>query len=103
MTAADVDRAWKSKAQPLLFAESDEWYTPADVIKAARAVLGVIDPDPASSAAANETVGAATYFDAEADGLAQEWRGRVWCNPPFSLAGRFAERALTNYLAACRT
>lgn len=62
----------------------NEYYTPADIIEAARRVLGEIDLDPASCEVANQTVKAKTYYDATTDGLKQEWRGRVWLNPPFA-------------------
>jgi phage N-6-adenine-methyltransferase len=77
-----------------------EWYTPAVYVDAARQVLGGIDLDPASSAEANATVKAASYYDAETDGLARSWRGRVWLNPPYSgLAGRFVGKLLDEYAA----
>jgi phage N-6-adenine-methyltransferase len=96
VTAADVSRG-KSKSEPTLSAESDEWYSPADLMAAAREVLGAIDLDPASCEAANLTVKADQYFTQDDDGLAQEWHGRVWCNPPYSLAGKFADKALADY------
>lgn len=65
---------------------SNEWYTPARYIEAARLVMGgPIELDPASCAVANNTVRAARYFTPEQDGLAQEWKSpRVWLNPPYS-------------------
>lgn len=62
----------------------NEWYTPAAIVEAARHVMGGIDTDPASCALANETVKARQFFDMEANGLEQQWRGRVWINPPYA-------------------
>lgn len=62
----------------------NEWYTPVQHIEAARAVMGGIDLDPASSEIANRTVKAAVYFDRQTDGLLWDWSGRVWLNPPYA-------------------
>jgi phage N-6-adenine-methyltransferase len=62
----------------------NEWYTPAKYIEMARKVIGAIDLDPASSDKAQEIVRAERYTTAADDGLTQEWRGRVWLNPPYS-------------------
>lgn len=62
----------------------NEWYTPEDHIERARRVLGGFDVDPASNAEAQEKVRAGMFFDAETNGLAQEWNGRVWLNPPYA-------------------
>ncbi len=61
-----------------------EWYTPGDYIEAAKQVLGEIDLDPASSAKAQEMVGARTWYDESEDGLEKDWSGRVWLNPPYT-------------------
>lgn len=58
--------------------KNDEWLTPPEIL----AQLGSFDLDPCAPVVRPwET--AAQHF-AEADnGLLKEWRGRVWCNPPF--------------------
>lgn len=62
----------------------NEWYTPSEYIAKAVAVMGEINLDPASSPRAQERVKAGKFFGVVDDGLAQEWSGRVWLNPPYS-------------------
>lgn len=62
----------------------DEWFTPAAYVELVRDVLGTIDLDPASHPVAQETVAADRLFTIAEDGLKQEWRGRVFLNPPYS-------------------
>jgi ParB family chromosome partitioning protein len=73
---------------------TSEWHTPVEIIERARRVLGTIDLDPASCAAANERVGATRWMDSH--GLeVQSWCNSrigdhgieavpvsVWLNPP---------------------
>jgi ParB family chromosome partitioning protein len=72
----------------------NEWYTPSKYIDMAKQVLGVIDLDPASSVKAQLTVGATQFFSVNDNGLNQEWRGRVWLNPPYAqpLISHFVEK-----------
>jgi ParB family chromosome partitioning protein len=75
-----------------------EWYTPPDLVEAARDTLGGIDVDPASCAEANKVVKATRYFTAQDDGLSQPWSGRCWLNPPFArgLVEPFADKLLAS-------
>ena len=63
---------------------SVEWFTPPDIIEAARECMGGIDLDPASCKAANDLVVKSARFYCEADdSLARSWDARsVWLNPP---------------------
>jgi ParB family transcriptional regulator, chromosome partitioning protein len=63
---------------------NNEWYTPAKYVELARKVLGSIDLDPASHPVAQQTVQATRFFTEADNGLAKPWRGRVFCNPPYS-------------------
>lgn len=82
----------------LLSSVSNEWYTPALYVDAARRVMGGIDLDPASCAVANKTVRADRYCTEDDDGLVREWHGRIWLNPPYGgLAGPFVAKLVEEF------
>lgn len=74
---------------------NNEWYTPPEIIEAAREALGAIDLDPATSEVANATVRASQILTIEDDALSLEWPvSRIWMNPPYAagLVGKFIEK-----------
>lgn len=63
--------------------KSDNWFTPSNIVEAARACMGSIDLDPASCEEANQIVQADVYFDIATDGFsAKAWFGNIFLNPP---------------------
>lgn len=106
ITAAHVEHVveeYKAAPSPHVTHNSgdNEWYTPAEYIRAAVKVMGDIDLDPASSQEANIIVNTGLYFDAEMDGLALPWHGRVWLNPPYAgeLIGKFCAKLSDSFQA----
>lgn len=57
------------------------------------AKLGAFDLDPCAAPSPRPWSTAAQHIELPDDGLAAEWYGRVWCNPPFGReADVWAER-----------
>ncbi len=75
--------------------DSDEWYTPADYIEAARRAMGSIDLDPATCEMAQTIVQADVYLTKMDNGLAAKWlRETVWLNPPYSNSQAWIDKLL---------
>jgi len=74
--------------------ETNEYYTPAEYLQAAREVMGSIDLDPASCEAAQKTVKAGSFFTKLDDGLRQDWSGTVWLNPPYGTTGNESNQGI---------
>lgn len=80
-------------ASPVESLESDERYTPKWVFDH----LGItFDLDPCSPVDGGDFVPALKRYTRLDDGLAHEWQGCVWVNPPFSNAAAFAHRFISH-------
>lgn len=88
MLKADKDKLGYIGAKPgKTQRDSDAWFTPSYYIELSKMVLGNIDLDPFSSAAANKIVQATRFFDLETNAFKQQWfkkAGTVFMNPPYS-------------------
>lgn len=75
--------------------DSDEWYTPAEYIEAARRTMGSIDLDPATCEMAQTIVQADVYLTKMDNGLGAKWlRENVWLNPPYSNSQTWIDKLL---------
>lgn len=61
-----------------------EWYTPPKIVELVRLTMGSIDLDPCTAPAAQEIVQADKFYTVADDGLAQDWAGTVYVNPPYA-------------------
>lgn len=89
MTCNDACRARKSrqarKRSVHFSSKTCEWSTPPEVFAALDAEFG-FDLDPCATA---ENATCSRYFTRAEDGLAQEWTGRVFVNPPYGRHGGY--------------
>jgi hypothetical protein len=80
----------------LLSSKTVEHYTPDIVLEHVIRVLGDIDLDPCADP--DHNVPAQQHFTEERDGLLEEWRGRVFMNPPYGTAIKaWSEKLLNEY------
>jgi hypothetical protein len=72
--------------------KKDEWLTPPEIIKA----LGEFTLDPCAPIVRPwET--AEKHFTINDNGLEKEWKGRIWCNPPYGLEASKWLKKLTEH------
>ena len=71
------------KNSVLYTSKSAEWYTPPHIVGLVVDALGAIDLDPCSNSGGVPVVPAATHYTEDEDGLACDWHGRVYMNPPY--------------------
>lgn len=60
--------------------KTDVWLTPPNIVRA----LGTFDLDPCAAPEPRPWPTAARHICLPEDGLAAQWAGLVWCNPPYS-------------------
>lgn len=78
---------------PVQSLESDERYTPKWVFDH----LGItFDLDPCSPVEGGDAVPSRRKLTRLDDGLAHDWEGCVWVNPPFSNSAAFADRFIAH-------
>lgn len=88
----------QGKMAALLSSQSDEHYTPPEVLEKVIAVLEEIDFDPCSDPGLN--VPAKRHYTAEENGLGCFWYGRVFLNPPYGRAvGRWTSKLVQEFQA----
>jgi phage N-6-adenine-methyltransferase len=70
---------------------SDHWATPWPIVRALEAEFGEFNLDPCCR---KENAKARRFYTLENNGLAQQWFGRVFMNPPYSKPGPWLEKAI---------
>lgn len=65
------------KSRPV--AATHVWLTPPEIVEA----LGPFDLDPCAAPSPRPWPTASRHIELPEDGLAAEWAGRVWLNPPY--------------------
>jgi hypothetical protein len=73
--------AWDWMLSPT--ASIQDYFTPPDLIAAAREAMGDIDLDAASHPIANRTHRVPDFFHINRSAFENDWYGRVWLNPPY--------------------
>ncbi len=77
-------------ADVMFSSKKDTWSTPQDFFDALNAEFGFT----CDVCALPENAKCEKYFTPEQDGLAQEWSGVCWCNPPYGRQiGRWVQKA----------
>lgn len=69
-----------------------DYFTPPEIINAAREAMGGIDLDAASHPLANRIHKIPDYFHTGRSAFHNDWHGRVWLNPPYGNNAPWFER-----------
>jgi hypothetical protein len=71
-----------------------DYFTPPEIVDAARTAMGGIDLDAASHPLANRTHRIPDYFHTGRSAFDNDWHGRVWLNPPYGNNAPWFDRIL---------
>lgn len=96
--APQISAKTGARLAALFSSANQEWCMPVAVVERVLEVLGAIDLDPCSNSHDNPVIPAAQHFTREDGGLAHEWHGRVYMNPPYGLRiGAWIDKLLESY------
>lgn len=70
---------------------TDHWETPWELVRDLEREFGPFNLDPCAT---RDNAKAPNWFDESQDGLIQVWRGRVFCNPPYSSVDHWVRKAI---------
>lgn len=76
--------------------QTDEWSSPPEVVRPLDDAVDGFDLDPCSGA--EQSPFADETYTEDDDGLAQEWFGNVWVNPPYSEMQPWVDKATAEAL-----
>lgn len=110
LTTSGILRAIQPKPETkrnnaaLFTSKTDEWNTPQEILRRVLAVMGEIDLDPCSNSEESPNVPAALHYTEDMNGLAREWLGAVYMNPPYGdVIGDWVKKLVAEYRAGCVT
>jgi len=91
----------KTQKNPALYtSDTNEWYTPPEIIERVVRTLGRIDLDPCGNWFGEQRIPASKHYTAEDDGLTCLWHGKVYMNPPYGRAlPGWIDKLITEYIA----
>ena len=84
-----------SDIEPFVSQETDEWSSPRELVEPLADAADGFDLDPCSGAESSPFANS-VYTESD-DGLAQDWFGTVWVNPPYSAMGEWTSKALAQF------
>ena len=85
-----------SPRSALYTSDSDDWRTPTRILEPVVTTLGGIDLDPCADD--GRAVPAAKHMTKADDGLAQDWFGRIYMNPPYGgVIAAWVDKLINSY------